>query len=84
MRRRLDADAQEGRRRFYEERRRSHRRHARPREGGPSRRRRPQDALRIAMAEMPELQDMPAAKTDAPLKVKVKPPTPTLDKIMAK
>ena len=37
------------------------------------------------MAEMHELQEVPAAaKTDAPLKVKVKPPTPTLDKIMAK
>ena len=47
---------------IYEERRRSHRRHA----------------LRIAMAE---LQDMSAAKTDEPLVVKVKPPTPTLDKI---
>jgi hypothetical protein len=68
----------------YEERRRSHRRHTRPREGGPSRRRRPQDALRIAMAEMPELQDVPAADTDAPLKVKVTPPSPILKKIVAK
>ena len=31
---------------FYEERRRSHRGHVRSREGGPSRRRRPQDASR--------------------------------------
>ena len=30
---------------------------------------------------MAELQDMPAAKIDARLVVKVKPPTPTLDKI---
>jgi hypothetical protein len=69
---------------FYEERRRSHRRHARSREGGPSRRRRLPDALRIAMAEMPELKAVLAAATDAPLKVKVKPPTPTLQKILAK
>jgi len=61
---------------IYEERRRSHRGRARPREGGPSRRRRPQDALRIAMAEMPE--------TGAPLKVKVKPPPRILKKILAK
>ena len=31
---------------FYEEQRRSHRGHVRSREGGPSRRRRPQDASR--------------------------------------
>ena len=62
MRRRLDGNASGGVVDFYEERRRSHRRHA----------------LRVAMAE---LQDMPAAKTDARLVVKVKPPTPTLDKI---
>ena len=36
------------------------------------------------MAEMPELQDMPAAKTDAPVKVKVKPPPRILKKILEK
>jgi hypothetical protein len=36
------------------------------------------------MAEIPELKAVPAAATDAPLKVKVKPPTPTLQKILAK
>ena len=44
MRRRLDGNASGGVVDIYEERRRSHRRHARSREGGPSRRRRPQDA----------------------------------------
>jgi hypothetical protein len=53
---------------FYEERRRSHRGHVRSREGGPSRRRRPQDASRkpLQCRSDPSQRCRPSSRRYAP------------------
>ena len=52
---------------FYEERRRSHRGHVRSREGGPSRRRRPQDASRKPLqCRVPNMRKIFLTKVKVP------------------